>query len=282
MAPKTAPVRLLYYTDVHAINRWNAPQAMQRAVSEINRQRADLVINGGDLIHGGFRLSVPEAQARWDLYIAMHEAIKGDIFSTLGNHDLVAVIPEDGSAPSVDPRESFKRRLGLERTYYALDALGYHFLVLDSIVKSTGQNPYSGAIDPEQLQWLKADLSRVPRSQPIVVVTHIPLLTNFYAATQGATEAAPGHMVIVNNVEVLRTFAKHNLILVLQGHLHVNEWIRWRNTTFITGGAVCGAWWRGSRLGTEEGFGVVTLDGDRVSWDYIDYGWEVEGRRSLF
>jgi 3',5'-cyclic AMP phosphodiesterase CpdA len=270
---------LLYYTDVHAINQWDAPKAMQQAVGMINMQRADLIINGGDLIHGGFDLSKQAADARWDAYLAMHDAIEGEIFSTLGNHDLVAVNPSDGSAPSADPRDSFRKRLGLVRTYYSFDALGYHFVVLDSVKTNIRQNHYAGAIEPEQIEWLREDLSKIPTGRPIVAVTHIPLLTSLHAATRGATEAAPEYMVVVNNVEVMETFATHNLILVLQGHLHVNELIRWRNTTFITGGAICGAWWRGPRLGTEEGFGVVTLDGGRVSWEYIDYGWKAGRRR---
>ena len=276
---RAAPVRLLYYTDVHAMSRWHAPQAMQQAVAGINTQRADLIINGGDLIHGGFRLSEQAADARWDIYRSMHDAIEGEIFSTLGNHDLVAVNPDDGSAPSADPREGFRSRLGLERTYYSFDTLGYHFVILDSIRTNTRQNHYAGEIEPAQIEWLKEDLSRTPTTRPVIAITHIPLLTSLHAATQGATEAAPEHLVVVNNVEVLNTFATHKLILVLQGHLHVNESIRWRNTTFITGGAVCGAWWRGPRLGTEEGFGVVILDGERVSWEYIDYGWEAVRQR---
>ena len=60
---------------------------------------------------------------------------------------------------------------------------------------------------------------------------------------------------------------------MLQGHLHAKELIRWRDTTFITGGAICGKWWRGDWFGTREGFNVVTLDGDRVHWEYVEYGW---------
>ena len=50
--------------------------------------------------------------------------------------------------------------------------------------------------------------------------------------------------------------------------------LQWRGTRFITGGAVCGKWWRGVWHGTEEGFGVLTLTGNRVDWEYVDYGWE--------
>lgn len=252
---------------------------MEKAVDSINEQGADLIINGGDLIHHGFQLSQPAAAKRWDIYMGLHEAIRGEIFSTLGNHDLVAVSPKDGSPPSEDPRAMFRTRLGLERCYYSFDALGYHFVVLDSTLIKAHEAGYGGWIDPEQLEWLKEDLSKLPPSTPVVAVTHIPLLTNFYAATVGATQATPEKFVISNNVEVLQCFAGHRLILVLQGHIHVDELIRWRGITFITGGAICGAWWRGPRLGTKEGYGMVTLDGDQVSWRYIDYGWEAKRRR---
>jgi len=79
---------------------------------------------------------------------------------------------------------------------------------------------------------------------------------------------------VVNNREVLELFAEHNLVLVLQGHLHAEEMLRWRGTTFITGGAVCGDKWRGPRLGTPEGFGVLTLRRDRVDWQYETINWK--------
>ena len=73
---------------------------------------------------------------------------------------------------------------------------------------------------------------------------------------------------------MLEAFKDHNLMLVLQGHLHARELLRWHDTTFITGGAICAKWWRGNWYGTEEGFNLITLRDGRVEWDYIDYGWE--------
>lgn len=43
----------------------------------------------------------------------------------------------------------------------------------------------------------------------------------------------------------------------------------------ITGGAVSAAWWEGPYLGTEEGFVLVNVKGDSVSWEYLDYKWKV-------
>jgi hypothetical protein len=41
-------------------------------------------------------------------------------------------------------------------------------------------------------------------------------------------------------------------------------------------GAVSGNRWRGARDGFEEGWALLELRGDEVSWRYMDCGWEVE------
>lgn len=268
------PLRLVFYTDVHARTEWDTPLALARAAEAINAQRADLVLAGGDLITDGFQSAAATVAPRWDAYMAMHRAIKPEVQAVIGNHDLVAAIPEDGTPPSADPRAVFREKMGLERTYRSFDALGYHFVLLDSVQVVGGDLKYEGRIWAEQLDWLRQDLARLPPNTPVVCVLHIPLLTTFYAATKGATAPAPANRVVVNSREVLDLLRQYNVVLVLQGHIHVKELIRWRDTTFITGGAICGKWWRGPWYSTEEGYNVVTLHQDRVEWQYLGYGWE--------
>ena len=266
-------VRLVFYTDVHARVEWETPKAMDLAARAINGLDADVVIAGGDLITDGFQSSADLVAPRWDAYMKMHRAIEADMYPVIGNHDLVAAIPEDGSAAAENPRAEYLEHMGLDRTYYSLDIVGYHFVVLDSILVTGDEFQYHGMIWPEQLQWLKQDLANVSTGTPVVIATHIPLLTAFYSATIGATFPGPENRAVVNNREVLEVIENHNVILVLQGHLHVQEMVMWRGTTFIVGGAVCGKWWRGAYYGSEEGFNVLTLRGDRVEWEYVDYGW---------
>ena len=161
----------------------------------------------------------------------------------------------------------------LDQTYYSFDALGYHFVILDSVKITGDEYEYEGMIWPEEMEWLKQDLSRVRRGTPIILTTHIPLLSAFFAATEGATFGAKRNRVVVNNRDVLDLFSDHNLILVLQGHLHAKEFLKWQETTFIVGGAICAKWWRGPWHGTEEGFNLLTLTGSHVEWEYIEYGW---------
>lgn len=107
----------------------------------------------------------------------------------------------------------------------------------------------------------------------MILVSHMPLLTGFYQLTEGLESPVPSNRcLVVNNREVLAAFGSHPA-RVLQGHLHVNELLRWRGTTFITGGAICGKWWRGDFHGTEPGFGVLHLRPDRVDWEYHGYDW---------
>jgi 3',5'-cyclic AMP phosphodiesterase CpdA len=271
-------LRLVFFTDVHAHTDWGAPIAVERAAKAINADTPELVIGGGDLIYDGFEVAAATTRPQWDVYMSMHRAICAPVEVVLGNHDLVAVEPDDGSEPSSDPRAVFRSTLDLDRTWRAVDANGYRIFLLDSVVISDDDLDYHGRISRAQLDWLADELGRTDTDTPLIVATHIPLLSAIPLATKGATSAVrPNHMV-ANNLEVLDLFAGHNLLLVLQGHLHAEEMLRWRGTTFITGGAVCGNKWRGPRYGTPEGYGVVTLRRERVEWEYRTYGWQA--RRS--
>ena len=274
------PLRLVFYTDVHAREEWDTPEALAMAADAINAQGADIIIGGGDLITDGFQSSAASVASRWDTYMSFHNALRGEVHTAIGNHDLVAAIPEDGSAPAEDPRAEYRKRLGVDRTYYAFDTHGYHFMILDSIQVLGGQHKYQGLIDAQQLAWIREDLASVPAERPIVVALHIPLVTGLYQMTEGATEAAPAGRVVVNNRDVIQLFENHNLQLVLQGHLHVSEMLHWGSTRFITGGALSGKWWRGPWHGTDAGFAVVTLGDGQIGWEYVTYGWKARRPRN--
>lgn len=266
-------LRLVFMTDLHTRTEWDTPAALEKAATAINEQKPDLVIVGGDLITDGFQSSAATVEPRWEAYLAMQKLIQAPVQVAIGNHDLVAAIPDDGTPAAADPRGIFREKLDVEETYRSFDTNGYHFILLDSIRVIGGNLKYEGRIEPEQLAWLKADLAAISSNAPIVLVTHLPFLTTFFQDTEGGLANAPKNRIVVNGPEVLAQFKNRNLILVLQGHMHIEEFMRTRGITFITGGAVCGKWWRGDWFGTKEGFGIVTLQGNQVDWEYKDYGW---------
>lgn len=80
--------------------------------------------------------------------------------------------------------------------------------------------------------------------------------------------------LVGNSRAAIDCFDGHNVIAVLQGHTHINETVFWRDTPYITSGAVSGNWWHGSRWGTPEGFTVVELANGAAHWHYETYGWK--------
>jgi len=268
------PLRIAYYTDIHSRVEWDTPKALLKVAEAINAQNPDMVLCGGDLITDGFQAGADSLEPRWDAYFELHKKIKAPVHTIIGNHDLVGAIPEDGTEPEQDPRRVFKEKMGLDKTYRIVKQHGYVFFLLDCFEVSGGDQKYRGYINEEQQAWIKKELAEIPEDQGIIILSHMPFLSTYYQAVYGATEAMPSNRIVENSKEVLKLFRGHSLLAVLQGHIHVNEHIQWKGIHFITGGAVCAKWWRGPWHGTEEGFGMLTLTGHQVTWEYIDYGWE--------
>jgi hypothetical protein len=134
------------------------------------------------------------------------------------------------------------------------------------------------------MTWLAADLQTVASSTPVIGVVHVPLVTGFLTFAGDPTRP-PGRystLSVANTPQVLAAFEKHNLIGVLQGHTHVNEIVEYKNTKFITGGAVCGNWWHGPRMGFAEGFTIVSLRDGKISTRYESSGFQSVDPREKF
>jgi predicted phosphodiesterase len=88
--------------------------------------------------------------------------------------------------------------------------------------------------------------------------------------------APPKHqsLTVANANEVLALFEGHNVIGVLQGHTHINENVEYKGINYVTSGAICGNWWKGTRMGTPEGFTVVNVANGRVTTRYETYGFK--------
>ena len=127
------------------------------------------------------------------------------------------------------------------------------------------------SVDAEQKEWLRGELEKTDRTSPIILSVHVPFLSVHYPFIEGRYTSTD---TFSNFKEIWDMFTNHNLRLVLQGHMHIYEEIMVNNIQFITGGAVSGAWWDGPYYGTEEGYLMVHITGDDISWEYIDLGWE--------
>ena len=150
------------------------------------------------------------------------------------------------------------------------DYKGIHFIRLN------GMHPTKQAfatLDQEQITWLKEDLAKTGLETPIVVSTHVPLLSLYYPVVEGSMQARD---MIENTKEIVDLLKPYNIKLILQGHQHIYEQIQERGLWFVTAGGVSANWWTGPLADTEEGFLLIKVDNaNNFSWEYIDYGWDV-------
>ena len=162
----------------------------------------------------------------------------------------------------------FQKHLG--ETYYSFDHKGVHFVVLNSVQRDSVHTYF---VNNEQFQWLENDLSGIGKETPLVVITHVPFQSLYYPAVEG--RIVPTDM-FENFKQVWDLLLNYNLKAILQGHQHLHEELFVKDTWFLTGGAVSAGWWGGEFHRTEEGYLLINVDSEEnFSWDYIDYGWEV-------
>ena len=274
---KAADFRFVFMTDIHVQPERRAGEGFKSAIQAVNGLAPDFVITGGDLIMDALQTPEARVDSLYTLYQNLSAAFKMPVYNTLGNHEVFGLYEASGISPANPAygKQMFRRRLGGGKTYYSFDYKNWHFIILDGI-GFTAERRYYGHVDSLQLDWLKTDIAAVKPATPIVLSTHIPLFSIYGQMKNGPTYAMGAGSVITNALDVMQILAGHNLKLVLQGHLHVLEEIRYGNTTFLTGGAVSGAWWKGSRDGTPEGFLLVKVKGTDFSWTYKTYGWQAE------
>ena len=261
-----------FITDIHLQYELNAVQGFQKAIDTINYLKPDFVITGGDLVMDALGQRYGMADSLNNLYQETAKAFKMPVHNTMGNHDIYGIYSRSGADPE-NPEfgeKMFEKRFG--KSYYSFDYKGWKFMILNSI-EDTGRDKYIGLIDAKQIEWIKEELQKTDPETPIVISTHIPFITAFTQKYIGNIIANDSSRVINNGKDVIDLFNGYNLKLVLQGHLHTEEDIFIDGVHFITGGSICAGWWRGPRMGFEEGFLMIDVKGNEFKWRFVDYNW---------
>jgi Icc protein len=270
--PREDSFSFIFLTDTHTQPELDATHGTDLAMKKARAIPADFAIQGGDHVFDALGVPKDRATQLFDLYAKTEQDLGLKVHHTLGNHDCFGVYVASGAGPA-DP--DYGKKMWADRfgpTYYSFDHKGVHFIVLDSI-GITEDRHYEARMDDDQLAWLGRDLAAQGAAKPIIVTTHIPLVTAVPSCTPPAPQAAKGNG-FVNGPAAIKLFEGHNVLAVLQGHTHVNEEVVWHGVPYITSGAVCGNWWHGTRLGTPEGFTVVTVSNGKLSTRYETTGFQ--------
>lgn len=270
----------IHYSDVHIQPEKGAKEGFLAAVNKMNSLKPDFAVSGGDLVMDALAVDEKRATGLYGMYSECCKSFDIPHYDVMGNHEVFGITAPD-KVPLNHPewgKEMFKKRLGNGATYRSFDHKGVHFLLLDSvgIEKSPDGkgSDYIGQIGPEQMAWLKSDLAKTGPETPVIAVAHIPVLTLYDQITKDPTLGNSRSTVITDGKELLNILSARKFIGFLEGHIHVNEFYRYKGVSVIDTAAVCGAWWDGPRDGHPEGFNLVHVFPDEIKNEYITYGWD--------
>jgi hypothetical protein len=199
-APRDAIAQDFYFvqlSDTHlgfndpAINP-DAEGTLSKAVAAVNALPGtpDFVVFTGDLTH-----STDDPVERRTRLAQFRDIAAGlkvkDVKFMPGEHDA-----------ALDRGKAFSELFGA--THYTFDHKAVHFIVLDNV-----SDP-AATIGDDQLQWLAADLSKLDKGQPIVVLTHRPLF-DLYPQWDWATR---------DGQKALDLLSRFEYVTVFYGHIH--------------------------------------------------------------
>jgi 3',5'-cyclic AMP phosphodiesterase CpdA len=275
-------LRFAHLTDIH-LQPERAAAAGTAACLHHVQGLADppgLIVTGGDTVFDVFEVD----QARTDLLGKLWaDTLKGEcslpVRSCIGNHDIRPWTA--GDAVGAAAKSWASDLLHLERRYYGFDQAGWRFLVLDS-VQPEGEG-YVGYIDAEQRDWLEGELNQLASARPVVIVSHIsiltvtPLLADQERYVEGEHRIA-GAVMLRDSTSLHYLLREHpNVKLCLSGHMHLLDRCEADGVTYICGGAVSANWWQGRRQKLDEGYGLVDLyDDGSFDYAYTTYGWKAQ------
>lgn len=269
----------IFLTDTHIQPELNAAKGCEMAFKKMRTEKVDFAIQGGDHVFDSLEVPTARALSLFDLYDKTEQDLGLKVHHTIGNHDVLGIYPKSGVSPS-DPlygKKTFEDRMGAR--YRSFDHKGVHFVILDSI-GITDDRAYEGRIDAAQLTWLAGDLEKLPKGTPIIVTSHIPIISAYDQYLKPSPKPAAHHgLTVINSYELVSLFQKYNVRAVLQGHTHVNELVEYRGVKYITGGAVSGNWWKGTHMGAAEGYTLVAVQNGKVTTEYKTYGFQAVERQ---
>jgi predicted MPP superfamily phosphohydrolase len=280
--PRPDVLRFAHLTDMHVTDKDHGDQGYALALRSLDAHQPAFIITGGDHVMDASGQHKQQAVAWYDVYDKVLAAnTKLDTFPCIGNHDVYGWTVKEPPANDAEFGKAMALdRLKLKQRYYSFDRGGWHFIILDNIMRR--EPLYYGDLDAEQFEWLKADLaaSRLPK----VVVTHIPLLSITSMFDSGKGPKGPGFVYETTDANMhhnvrplLKLLAANNVKLALSGHMHQVDQVEYLGITFCCNGAVCGNWWKGPHLEFDEGYGLVDLHPDGTFENrYLTYGWHAK------
>lgn len=198
-------------------------------------------------------------------------------YNVKGNHDT----NYDGVPDQKMIDETWERVFG--PSYYSFDYGPVHFVALNNPYFGGGQ-AYKAKLDRRQMNFLRHDLSLLPKDQLVVLMMHIPI------------------MRMADRNEIYKLLESHPNTFSISGHTHdqahvfVTKDAGWNGAVphhHLINGTSCGQWWRGNKDevgiphatmddGTPNGYSIITFNGTKYSILYKSARKPVEYQMNIF
>ncbi len=277
IATGSAPaLRIAHLTDIHLKDKWDAPRRFINCLHHVQQQspKVDLLLNGGYVVFDMNKENIDTINAQWKLLQNVLAAeCSLPMRYTLGNHDIWWNENDKGEARY--GKKYSMDKLQLSTPYYSFSQGGWKFIVLDSVHLDIDNTWYIGKLGDEQFAWLENELNNTPAAMPVLVMTHIPILsaTNLIEDNIVNKWELTGGNMMTDNAKIIRLFYRHpNVKLCISGHVHLRDKVVYNNVTYLCNGAVSGAWWEGNLRETAPGYGLIDLYADGTFTEsYVNY-----------
>nr|WP_302830926.1 PQQ-binding-like beta-propeller repeat protein [uncultured Bacteroides sp.] len=180
--------RFAQLTDVHlSPNNANPTEDLLRSIAQINATDSiDFVLVTGDLTEEGDRATMEKVKSCLDL-------LKAKYYVALGNHE---------TKWSDSGCTAFGEIFGGER--FEFNHKGYLFLGFNS---GPLMRMAYGHVVPQDIRWMTDEMEKAGKDQPVILVTHYPLMDGD----------------VDNWYEVTDAVRPYNVRLFIGGHYHTNK-----------------------------------------------------------
>jgi len=272
-------MRLAYLGDTHITAETKPMELLAKCLHHAQNQadKPDFILHGGDVIMDALGQDRDAVQKQW---AAWHQVVKADnslpIEYCIGNHDVWGL--QNAKSDPLYGKKWAVEQLNISGRYRSFDRKGWHFIMLDSVQMTPEGKWYTAFIDPEQMAWLRQDLAKTDPKTPILVLSHIPILsaTAFYdrKTVKNGNWEIPGswnHTDAVDLIELFYTYP--NVKTALSGHMHLLDRVDYNGVAYLCNGAVCGNWWTSDTYHqTKAGYALLDLyDDGTVERTYLQY-----------
>lgn len=284
-------LRIAHLTDWHIQPERRAFDGVAACFRHVQslKDPPQLIVSGGDLIMDGYDATRDRTKTQWELWSkVLRDECSVPILHTLGNHDIWGW-NKDKSGTSGSEAGWGKRwacdMVGRDTPWHAADFAGVRVVILDSTqpADSAGYG-YIAYCDEAQWDWLQRLFASTPKDMPVVVVSHIPIvsatgLTDDRAKGVREEDTKVGRGILHADASRLHAlFKSHgNVRAALSGHMHLVDRVEWGGITYLCNGAVSGGWWSGPNQDCHAGYALVDLFSDgSVERRYVTYGWQYQ------